>query len=106
MKIPYHVSWITNDDKKAMLRALNNRWLTNGPILESFENQFSKYVRIPYSIGVSSATHALHLSLHALDIGPSDEVIVPTMTFASTADVVMYRGGKPIICDIESDTFN
>jgi len=106
MKVPFHASWITNHDKKAVLKALNNRWLTNGPILESFENQFSRYIGTPYSIGVSSATHALHLSLHAIDIGPSDEVIVPTITFASTADVVMYRGAKPVICDVESDTFN
>ncbi len=106
MKVPFHTSWITNDDKKAVLRTLNNRWLTNGPILESFENKFSRYIGTPYSIGVSSATHGLHLSLHAIDIGPSDEVIVPIMTFASTADVVTYRGAKPIFCDIEPDTFN
>lgn len=106
MKVPFHIPWITKEDKKAMIRSLEQRWLTLGPILSSFENEFSKYTTSPYSIGVSTATHALHLSLHALDIGPSDEVIVPTMTFAATADVASYMGAKPILADVDSDTYN
>lgn len=106
MKIPFFIPWITKADKKAVIKTLERRWLTNGPVLESFEKQFSRYIGSPFSIGVSSATHALHLSLHAIDIGPSDEVIVPVMTFAAVADVVMYRGAKPVFADIEPDTFN
>ncbi len=106
MKVPYFIPWITSDDKKAVLNSLNQRWLTNGPFLDSFEKNFTKYIKSKFSIGTSNATSALHLSLHALDIGKGDEVIVPVMTFASTADVVTYRGAKVIFCDVDPNTFN
>jgi len=106
MKVPYFIPWITNDDKKAVLQSLNSRWLTNGPILGQFEKRFSKFIGCKNSIGVSSGTHALHLSLHATDIGPGDEVIVPVMTFSATADAIIYTGAKPVLADIQPDTFN
>lgn len=106
MKIPYFVPWITREDKQAVVRALNQRWLTNGPILKKFEEQFGKFIGSKYSVGISSATHGLHLILKSLDIGSGDEVIVPTMTFSSTADVVSYCGGKPILADVDNDSFN
>src|SRR3989338_11183401 len=92
MKVPYFVPWITSSDKKAVLNSLNQRWLTNGPFIDYFEKNFSKYLKSKFSVGTSNATSALHLSLHALDIEKGDEVLVPVMTFASTADVVTYRG--------------
>jgi len=106
MQVPYFIPWITNEDKKAVLKSLNNRWLTNGPILEQFEKRFSKFIGCNNSIGVSSGTSALHLSLHAIDTGPGDEVIVPVMTFSATADVVIHIGAKPVLADIQPDTFN
>ena len=106
MKVPYFIPWITRNDKQAVVHALNQRWLTNGPILKRFEEKFGKFIGSKYSVGVSSATHGLHLILKSLDIGPSDEVIVPTMTFSSTADVVSYCGGKPILADVNNDSFN
>jgi dTDP-4-amino-4,6-dideoxygalactose transaminase len=106
MKVPYFVPWITNNDKKEVLNSLNQRWFTNGPILEAFENNFAKYIGCKFSLGITNATSALHLSLHALDIGEGDEVLVPVMTFAATADVVTYRGAKVIFCDVDVDTFN
>lgn len=106
MIVPYFVPWITTKDKEAVLSALNQRWLTAGPNLQSFENHFSKFIGTRFSLGVSSATHALHLSLKAIGIGPGDEVIVPTMTFAATADAVSYCGAKPVLVDVEYDTLN
>lgn len=106
MKVPYFIPWVTKEDKNSVNKALNQRWLTNGPILKKFENQFSKFQKIKFSIGVSSATHGLHLALRALDIGPGDEVIVPTMTFSATADVVRYCGAKPVLTDVEYDSLN
>jgi perosamine synthetase len=106
LKVPYFVPWITKEDKKSLMDVLNQRWLTNGPILQKFEYAFSKFIKSKYSIGVSNATHGLHLCLRSLGVGPGDEVIVPTMTFASTADVVTYCGAKPILVDVDMDTFN
>lgn len=106
IKVPYFVPWITKNDKKAILDSLNQRWLTNGPILQKFEKSFSKFIGSKYAMGVSTATHGLHLSLKILGIGHGDEVIVPTMTFAATSDAVRYCGGTPILADVDSDTFN
>jgi dTDP-4-amino-4,6-dideoxygalactose transaminase len=106
MNVPYFVPWITKGDAKSVTSAMKNRWLTVGPNLKKFEKKFSKYIGTKYSVGVSSATHALHLSMHSLGIQPGDEVIVPTMTFASTADAVKYCGGIPILADVQLDTMN
>src|SRR6185312_17143526 len=106
MKVPYFVPWITRDDKQAVVHALNQRWLTNGPILKAFETKFGKFIGSKYSVGISSATHGLHLILKSMNIGSGDEVIVPTMTFSSTADVVSYCGGKPVLADVDNDSFN
>lgn len=106
MKIPYFRPWITNEDKKEVKKVLDQRWLTNGPILKKFEAEFSQFQKTKFSLGVSSATHGLHLCLKAIGIKPGDEVIVPTMTFAATADVVTYCGAKPVLVDIDEDTLN
>lgn len=106
MKVPYFTPWITTEDKKFLLKTLSQRWLTNGPILQKFENKFSSFIGSNFSLGVSSATHALHLALKAVGIGPGDEVIVPTLTFTSTSDAVRYCGAKPILVDVDIETFN
>lgn len=106
MKIPYFVPWITPQDKKSVLKALDQRWLTNGPILKKFEEKFKQFIDTKYSSGVGSATQALHLSLRALEIGANDEVIVPTFTFTATANVVKYCGAKPVFVDVDINTFN
>ena len=74
--------------------------------MKFFEQKFRDYVQTKYAIGVSSATHALHLSVKSLGIKPGDEVIVPTFTFAASANAVIYCGAKPILVDVDSDTFN
>lgn len=106
MKVPYFKPWITQKDKQTVLQSLNNRWLTNGPFVKKFENKISKFVGSRYAVGVSSATHGLHLSLNALNISLGDEVIVPTMTFSATADVVTYCRAKPVLVDVGKKTLN
>ena len=79
-----------------------NKW-TN---LKKFENELKNYLGTKFSSGVGSATHALHLAMRSLGIGPNDEVIVPTFTFVATANAVRYCGAKPILVDVDLDTFN
>lgn len=105
MKVPYFQPWISSEDKKAVLDTLNQRWLTNGPKLKKFEKNFSQFIKSKFSVGVSSATHALHLALKSLGIGPGDEVIVPTFTFAATLNSVLYCGAKPTLVDVNPSTF-
>jgi len=106
MKVPYFVPWIKKSDEKSTLKALKQRWLTNGPILKKFENRFASFIETKHAIGVGSATNALHLCLRAFNIGKGDEVIVPTFTFSATANVVDFCGAKPILTDVDFKTFN
>ena len=105
MNVPYFKPWISSKDKKAIVDTLNQRWLTNGPKLQKFENQFSQYLKSKYSVGVGSATHALHLAVKSLGIGPGDEVLIPTFTFAATLNCVLYSGAKPVLVDVDPATF-
>ena len=106
MKVPYFEPWITPQDRKAVQKALQQRWLTNGPLLKKFEKKVSSFINSKFASGVGSATHALHLSVRSLGIGPGDEVIVPTFTFAATASAVRYCGAKPIFADVDIESFN
>jgi perosamine synthetase len=106
MNVPYFVPWITDQDKKFVLNSLNNRWLTNGPFLKKFEDKFSKFIKSKHASGVGSATQALHLSMRSLDVNSEDEVIVPTLTFAATANAVRYCNANPILADVDPETFN
>ncbi|MGA2915003.1 MAG: DegT/DnrJ/EryC1/StrS family aminotransferase [Sedimentisphaerales bacterium] len=94
--------------KEEILRELekifDSGWIGLGPKTEEFEQKFAEYIGVKYAVGVNSATAALHLANLALGIGPEDEVIVPSMTFVSTALAPLYCGGTPVFADIEEDT--
>jgi perosamine synthetase len=105
MKVPYYVPWITKTDKSFVLKALNQRWLTNGPFLKKFEKKIQNFLKCKHTSGVGSATQALHLSLRALGVSKGDEVIVPTFTFVASANAALYCNAKPILVDVNSDTF-
>jgi len=104
--IPFYTPWITNQDKKAMSEVLKSRWLTGGPIAVQFEKQFADYVGVKYAVSVSSCTAALHLAMRVLNIKPGDEVIVPDVTFAATANAPLFVGATPVFADIDEKTFN
>lgn len=104
--VPFFVPWISEEDKKAVMQALNSRWLTGGPRTKEFEELFTSYTRSKYSVAVNSCTAALHLAMRALNIGSGDEVIVPVLTFAATANAALFVGAKPIFADVDEKTFN
>ena len=106
MKIPFFIPWINDEDKSMVNLALDQRWLTNGKYLKQFETKIKKFVGTNYAVGVSNATQALHLAVKSLGIGPGDEIICPTFTFAATINSILYCGAKPVLVDIQSDTFN
>ena len=106
MKVPYFLPWITSKDKQAVMKALDQRWLTNGPTLKKFEERIQKFIGSKYASGVGNATQALHLVMKSIGIGSNDEVIVPTFTFAATANSVSFCGAKPVLVDVDSETFN
>jgi len=85
---------------------MNSLFLTTGETVEEFERRFSQYLGLKYTVGVTSCTAALHLSLLAYGIGPGDEVITTPMTFIATANAVLYAGAKPVFVDVEPETGN
>lgn len=104
--VPFYVPWITGEDASAMLKALKSRWLTGGPQAVHFEKMFEDYVGAKYAVSVSSCTAALHLAMRVLEIKPGDEVIVPVLTFAATANAPIFCGAKPVFADVDEKTFN
>ena len=81
-------------------------WIGLGPKTTEFEQKFAEYIGVRQAVATNSATAALHLSCLALEIGPGDEVLVPTITFVSTAHAVSYCGAKPVFVDVDPETFN
>ena len=102
--IPYGRQSIDEEDIQAVTEVLRSDWLTTGPKVLEFEQVFAHFVGTKEAVTLSSGTAALHAAMYALDIGPGDEVIVPAMTFAATANCVMFQGGTPIFADVDPDT--
>ncbi|MEU9624938.1 MULTISPECIES: DegT/DnrJ/EryC1/StrS family aminotransferase [unclassified Streptomyces] len=96
---------IGEDEIEAAVRVLRSGMVAQGPEVAAFEEEFSKFVDGRHCVAVNSGTSALHLSLMALGIGPGDEVIVPSFTFAATANAVRLVGATPVFADIERDSF-
>ncbi|MGB9862616.1 MAG: DegT/DnrJ/EryC1/StrS family aminotransferase [Candidatus Saccharicenans sp.] len=97
---------LRDDDIKAVLETLQSTWLALGPKAVEFEKMISKYIGANHAIAVSSGTAALHILVRALDIKPGDEVLVPSFTFASSVNAILYERAIPVFVDVESDTFN
>ncbi|GIW23395.1 MAG: spore coat protein [Candidatus Sericytochromatia bacterium] len=95
-----------NARKKSILETLDSNWITTGPKVKKFEELFSNYIGCKHSIALNSCTAALHLSLLVNNISKDDEVIIPIMTFAATANVVIHCNAKPVFCDINPETLN
>jgi len=102
--IPYGKQWIAEDDIAAVVEVLRSDWLTTGPKVDAFEAAFVDFVGMREAVAVSNGTAALHAAMFALGIGPGDEVVVPAMTFAATANCVLYQGGTPVFADVDPDT--
>ena len=104
ISIPYGRQTIDADDVYSVVKTLRSDWLTTGPKVQEFEQAIADYVGARHAVAVSSGTAALHGAMFAIGIGPGDEVIVPPMTFAATANCVVYQGGIPVFADVEPDT--
>lgn len=103
--VPFFRPSIGEDEVAAVTECLRSGWLTTGPKTAAFEKAFTDYLGGGVeSVAVNSATAALHLGLEALGVGPADEVIVPTLTFTATAEVVRYLGATPVLVDIDPAT--
>lgn len=102
--LPYGRQWIDETDIQAVIEVLRSDWLTTGPKVEEFERAFAAFVGVKEAVAVSSGTAALHAAMYAIGIGTGDEVIVPPMTFAASANCVVFQGGVPVFADVDPDT--
>lgn len=102
--LPYGRQWLDEEDIAAVEAVLRSDWLTTGPKVEEFEEAFATFVGADEAVAVNSGTAALHAAMFALEIGPGDEVIVTPMTFAASANCVVYQGGTPVFADVDPAT--
>ena len=106
MKIEFYKHNISQQDIDNVVEVMNSLFLTTGETVEEFERKFSQYLGLKYTVGVTSCTAALHLSLLACGIKPGDEVITTPMTFIATANSVIHAGATPVFVDVEPETAN
>ena len=104
--LPFHTPEIGDEEIQSVVETLKSGWLTTGQKVKQFERDFAQYIGCEHAVAVNSGTAALHLALDAIGIAQGDEVIVPTMTFTATAEVVLYFNAKPVLVDCEAGTFN
>ncbi len=102
-KIPLSDLDFGEEESRAVQEVLKSRWLTMGSVTQDFEAEFGAYVGTKHALAVTNCTAALHLACMALELGPGDEVIVPSLTFVATANAVRYVGATPVFADIESE---
>jgi len=106
MKIPFFRPTIEKEEIAEVVDCLKSGWLTTGPKTKQFEVEFADYVGAKHAVALNSATAALHLALESIGLQRGDAVLVPTMTFAATAEVVRYFDATPILVDCREDDFN
>jgi UDP-4-amino-4,6-dideoxy-N-acetyl-beta-L-altrosamine transaminase len=104
--LPYGRQTIDEDDIQAVVDTLRSDWLTTGPKVNEFEEAFATWVGARYAVSFSSGTAALHGAAFAAGLGAGDEAITSPLTFAATANCVLYQGAKPVFADITADTLN
>ncbi len=104
--LPYGHQWIDEQDIASVVEVLKSDWITQGAKVEEFENRMADYCGAKYAVAVSSGTAALHAACAVAGISRGDEAITTPITFAATANAIMYCGGKPVFADIKEDTLN
>ena len=106
MKVPFYKPSIGREEIDKVVDTLTGGWLTTGPKTKQFEREFAAYLKQKHAVAMNSCTGALHLALEAIGLKANHGVVVPTMTFAATAEVVRYFGAKPILADCRIEDFN
>jgi dTDP-4-amino-4,6-dideoxygalactose transaminase len=104
--LPFSPPLIGKEEIDEVVDTLRSDWITTGPKVKIFEQEFASYVGAPAALAVSSGTHAMQVALAALGIGPGDEVISTPMTFCATIHVIEQVGAVPVLVDVEQDTLN
>jgi len=104
--VPFFRPDLCEPEIDEVVASLRSGWLTTGPRVKRFEEEFAQAVSASHAVAMNSCTAALHLAIDALGVGPGDGVLVPTLTFAATAEVVRYVGGIPILVDCHPVTLN
>jgi dTDP-4-amino-4,6-dideoxygalactose transaminase len=104
--VPFFRLELSDDEMDAVMDVLRSGWLTTGPYTKQFEDEFAAAVGGKHAVAVNSGTAALHLAVAALDLKPHHAVLIPTHTFAATAEVVRYMGATPILVDCDPATLN
>jgi len=106
LKIPFYKPSIGPEEIDEVVHTLRSGWLTTGPKTKQFESEFAAYLGHKHAVAVNSCTAALHLALEAIGLKAGQGVLVPTLTFAATAEVVRYFGARPILVDCREADFN
>ncbi len=104
--LPFHRPCIEDDEIAEVVETLKSGWITTGPRTKRFEAEVARFVGVKHAIALNSCTAALHLALDVIGLRPGDEVIVPTYTFAASAEVVAYFGATPVLVDVDPRTLN
>ena len=106
MQVPFFRPSISEAEIDEVVACLRSGWLPTGPRARQFETALAVQVGAKHAVAVNSCTAALHLAVEALGLGPGQAVLVPTMTFAATAEVVRYQGAVPLLVDCDPVTLN
>src|SRR5881392_2426535 len=106
MEVPFFRPKISEEEIAEVVDSLRSGWLTTGPKVRQFEQEFAKAIRTARCVAANSCTAALHLALEAIGLKAGQGVLVPTMTFAATAEVVRYFGARPVLVDCRTEDLN
>jgi len=104
--LPYGRQSVDEADIQAVVEVLRSNWLTTGPKVGEFEDEFAAYVGSAHAVSFSSGTAALHGAAFTAGLKPGDEAITTPLTFAATANCILYQGATPVFADVSSDTLN
>ena len=104
--LPYGRQSLDDADIEAVVEVLKSDWLTTGPKVREFEEQFAACVGAEHAVSFSSGTAALHGAAFAAGLAPGDEAVTTPMTFCATANCVLYQGATPVFADVSADTLN